>query len=193
MDQIQFKNISSQHIKDCFLKALEGYPSLVERQIVVIQRAIPHTTMRAQPIVDFSFWRKSSRKYKIEINAYTSMGSNIKLEDLNQRVLVGWFAHELGHVVDYLDRSVASMIGFAIGYLLYDNFRLGAERRADLYAIDHGFAPQIVETKKFILGQSSLPNAYKKRIERYYMSAEEVALVLQKKQEESALSMDQLI
>lgn len=192
MNNIRFKNIESQHIKDCFLKALVGYPSLASRQIVVIQRHVPNSTMRAQPIIDLSFWKKSSRKFKVEINRFTSIDSKIKLEDLEEKVLVGWFAHELGHIIDYIDRSALGLIQFAIGYLLFSNFRLGAERRADLYAIEHGFAESIVETKKFILGQSSLPNAYKKRIERYYMSADEVALVLKKKQDE-ALAMDQLI
>lgn len=175
------------------MEALAGYPSLAGRKIVVIQRTLSSTTMRAQPIVDFSFWRKSSRKFKIEINNYATVGSKMKIEDLDQVVLVGWFAHELGHVIDYVERSALGMIGFAFGYLWFSNFRLGAERRADLYAIDHGFAASIMETKKFILDQSSLPNAYKKRMERYYMSAEEVALVLKQKQEKESLSMDQLI
>lgn len=193
MKNIQFKNISSEHIKSCFLEALAGYPELQERKIAVIQRSIPKTTMRAQPVFNFLFWNKRSRHYKIELNDYTYDQAMARLEQLDRDVLVGWFAHELGHVMDYLHRSALNLIGFAIGYLYFPEFRLGAERRADIIAIEHGFADAILATKKFILEQSNLPNAYRKRIERYYMSPEEVALVVNETEEEEVVMIDKLL
>lgn len=193
MENVHFKNVNSLHIKNCFLEALQGFPPLRDRHISLVQRPISKTTMRAQPVLGISFWLKPKRRFKVEINNRAKIGSMIQMEDLERPVLIGWFAHELGHIMDYLERGPMSMIGFALGYLFFPTFRTGAERRADLYAIDYGFADYILATKKFILEQSELSNTYKRRIERYYMSPAEVALLVENRAEDESLAMDQLL
>ncbi len=190
MSNIIFKHIDHPHIENIFLQALEGYPEIKKHELELVQRSIPKTTMRAQPILDWKFFFKKRRAYRIEMSNHISLSEYIKIEELPEEVLLGWFAHELGHVQDYLHRSGWNMITFAIGYVLFPTFQMGVERRADVFAIQAGFAQAILATKKYILEHSTLPDRYKKRIEKYYMSPDEVALMLA---EEEDLKLDKLI
>ncbi len=190
--KVEFQNFQSQHIEDCFYKAYKGFPEVWEHRLVVRKKRMNRTTMQAQPIFNFAFFSKEKRHYRIDFSNNMHLKTRVRVSELPEEVLVGWFAHELGHVVDYLPRSACNMAKFAMGYLMHPNFRIGAERKADIFAIKHGFAEAIISTKKFILEKSQLPNEYKKRIELYYMSADEVALMVQD-EENKMLRMDKLI
>ena len=61
---------------------------------------------------------------------------------------------------------------------------MGAERRADLFAIEHGFGTELMATKNFILDKSTLPERYKKRIRRYYLSPTELEELLVQQSEQ---------
>jgi len=188
---VQFKHIDQTFVRDCFLEALKGFPQLADHEIILQQRSVAATNMRAQPVLDFRFFRRARRAYKIEISNHPNFAEYLTLEDLPAEVLVGWFAHELGHVMDYLERSAWNMIKFALGYWFFFNFRVGAERKADIYAIQQGFAREVMATKKYILEQSSLPNRYKERIDRYYLSPDEVAIMVD--QPDDDLTIDQAL
>ena len=188
----EFKNVHSEHIKACFLRAYQRFPKLHPHRIVVHQRRMDKTTMNAQPIVNRYFFLRKRRQYRINVSNNMHLKSKINIHELPEDVLVGWFAHELGHVYDYLYRSALGLIRFGLGYLWLGNFRTGAERKADIFAIDRGFGHEILATKTFILEHSSLPDKYKKRISLYYMSPDEVALMVEGK-ERDELRMDRLL
>lgn len=189
--QIEFRNIENTFIEACFKKATAGYQALENNKIILSQKAIPKTNMRAQPVLDAKIFSPTKRTYKIEISNHPNFAQYLSIAELPEVVLVGWFAHELGHVMDYFHRSASNLIHFGLGYWLFPNFRIGAERKADLYAIENGFAKEILATKRFILEHSSLPDIYKNKIEKYYMSPEEVALLLE--QNENELTIDQAL
>jgi hypothetical protein len=192
MTNIHFRNTDSEHLKECFRIACGGFPALHNHKIIVRKIAMGKTTMRAQPVINLSFLKRKKRQFYVDFSARLSSNQDLKVEKLPRKVLIGWFAHELGHVMDYLDRSAFQIVGFGIGYILHEHFRIGAERKADLYAITHGFADYIIETKKYILEQSSFPDSYKRRIETYYMSPDEVALMA-RNEEAKSLRMDQIL
>jgi len=192
MSIIRFVNTDAEHLKACFREAYQGFPELHNRQIIVRKLELKQTTMRAQPVVNHRFFSKKQRQYYIDFSDRMSANYQLKVENLPKEVLVGWFAHELGHVMDYLHRSGWNLMKFGIGYSFFSNFRIGAERKADLYAIAHGFADHIITTKKYILEKSKLPNDYKKRIEIYYMSPDEVALLAQD-EEATKLRLDKVV
>ena len=190
--KIEFRNITSQYIRECFMKAYEGFPEVHSHPLIVRQQPMKVTTMQAQPVASLSFFSKKNRKYIIRLNDNLHLKDQIRVHELPEDVLVGWFAHELGHIIDYLPRTAGNLLKFGIGYLIFPNFRIGAERKADIYAIARGFSAPIIATKKYILEKSNLPDRYKTRIERYYMSADEVAIMVQKREKEH-LRMDKLI
>lgn len=188
---VRFKHIGPGFVRDCFLEALQGFPELEEHEIVLQQSRVSSSNMRAQPLFNLGFFRRARRGYKIEISNHPNFAQYLDLEDLPAEVLVGWFAHELGHVMDYLKRNAWDMIKFALGYWFFSNFRVGAERKADIYAIQQGFAPELIATKKYILAHSDLPNHYKERIDKYYLSPEEVAIMID--QPDDDLIIDQAL
>lgn len=191
-DNIQFEGFKSEFVKETFLQAYASFPTLHSHPITVRRIPLTRSTMRAQPIINLQFWNKQKRHYRIDVSNHTELEHHVPIPDLPRDVLVGWFAHELGHVIDYQNRSAFGMIRFGIGYLLMPTFRIGVERQADIYAIDRGFAEYLLATKTYILEQSSLPNHYKRRIQKYYMSPDEIALLLNR-EESDDLKMDKIL
>ncbi|WP_367390285.1 hypothetical protein [Lewinella sp. LCG006] len=179
-----FKNITSQHIEDTFTKTYQRFKALHDHPFTLEQLSLKNYTMRAQPIINWAFWHRATRHYRVQTSDHLQLREYIKIEELPQEVLTGWFAHELGHIMDYRERSALNMISFLVRYLAVPNYRMGAERRADLYAIDHGFGDALMATKHYILEQSKLPDTYKQRIRKYYLSPTELETILQAKEQD---------
>ena len=89
-------------------------------------------------------------------------------------MITGWLGHELGHVMDYRNRSSLGMVFFGIKYLFSKAHIKEVERAADTFAIMHGMGEYIIKTKNFILDHAQISETYKKRIRSFYMSPEEV-------------------
>jgi len=160
-------------------EALSYFPELWQTRIdFVFKDKIKNAVMQAQPRVKTLFKKKELRTYKIKISRYLTLGDETKpIEEVPHEILVGWIAHELGHVMDYLDRSSFQMIGFGFNYITSKAFLRNAEYEADKFAVEHGCADLIIRTKSFILNHKKLSDDYKDRIDRLYMSPEEVRLL----------------
>lgn len=178
---IDFDPELGDYVERCFKKAWEGYPPLHQHTIALRRMHLENMTMRAQPIPGWHFFSRKRRQYRVDLQDCTRINEAIKVPELPEEVLVGWFAHELGHVMDYLHRSWTNMLRFGLGYLFFPTFRIGAERKADIYAIEYGFAKEITATKLFLLKESSIPNSYKDRLTRYYLTPEEVEIMVEQK------------
>lgn len=134
--------------------------------------------MQAQPRIKTLFKKKSKRSYKIKISKDLIVNDKIiPIQEVPKDILVGWIAHELGHVMDYLEKSAFQMIGFGFRYLTSKSFVMDAERQADVYAINHGCADQIIKTKNYILNGEGVSAKYKERMNQYYISPEEVKVI----------------
>ena len=173
------KEIPDQ-LQDVVLTALSFYPALIDTPIeFVLKDNIKKSVMQARPKIKSIFKKKSSRKYVVKVSRYLKLNhEKIDISTLPFEVLVGWIGHELGHVMDYKDRSSLSMIQFGLRYVLFKNFIIEAEKAADLYALKHGLGYHIVETKNFVLSHDDIPVEYKARNKRLYMSPEEFELLL---------------
>lgn len=182
MQLLRFENIDSDHLQNCFTHTYEQFTDLHDHPFCLQQLSLKHYTMRAQPIINWAFWHRASRHYRVQVSNHLQLRQYVNMEELPEEVLIGWFAHELGHVMDYRERSALNLISFVVRYLTVPNYRMGAERRADLYAIDHGFGDALMATKRYILDQSKLPEKYKKRIKRYYLSPTELETILKEKE-----------
>lgn len=183
MDLVIFKNIKDSRIRECFEKVFKSYPELFEHRIVVEQRKLRKTTMRAQPLMKACFTRRACKSFRIEFSNATELDDRVSMSRVPDKVLKGWFAHELGHVMDYLHRGFLEMIWFGLRYISSRRYRKKVEHKADEIAIEHGFADEILATKKYILEHSKLPERYKRRIRKYYMSIDDVHVLLEKMEE----------
>ncbi|HCX20603.1 MAG: hypothetical protein CMB80_18585 [Flammeovirgaceae bacterium] len=167
------ENIRSEKIIRAFEKVVERYHSLHDYEIVLVQAPIKESTMQAQPIVGMDNLFNGVKKYQVKIGEFVR-DSDTRLEDLSEDILMGWFAHELGHLVDYQPHSNFEMIEFGIKYMWYDDFKTKVEHAADQIAIKYGFKKEILASKRFLLESEFKDSSYQDKIKQYYLPIEEI-------------------
>jgi hypothetical protein len=167
------------------LKALSFFPDLRETHIrFVFKQHIKGSVMQAQPLPVSLFKSRENRQYQINISAMLKLvHSTTPIHQLPENILVGWIGHELGHIMDYEQRSKWGLVKFGISYLFSKRQRQLNETVADTYAVNQGLAPYIIETKKFILNHAELPKAYKEKIARLYLSPDDIVEQVRKLEE----------
>jgi len=163
--------------------ALSYYPELNNTSInFKFKKDIKKSTMQAQPTLGSFLKPKSKRKYNIFISETVKISGDVYYtKKMPKDVLIGWIGHELGHIMDYKNRSNLNLIWFGIKYLLSSNHIVEAERAADTYAVKSGMENYILTTKEFILNQSDIDEKYIARIKRFYLSPEEIMEVIKQR------------
>lgn len=158
------------------IEAISFYPELYDTAIEFkFKEHIKKSTMQAQPRFASFFKAKENREYVILISRSIQIeGEKFTMEDIPSDVKVGWVGHELGHLMDYRERTNFGMLIFGMKYLFSSMHIKEVERAADTYAIAHGMGDYILKTKNFILENVNLSEQYKERIRRLYISPEEV-------------------
>ena len=166
--------------------ALSHYPELEDVKIEFrYKKNIKNAFMQAQPKFADLFKGKKDRSY------YVFMSSKLLIQDeefatadVPSEVLIGWLGHELGHIIDYRDKSAMELVKFGARYLTSENFIKKAERAADSHAINHRMGNYIFATKDFILNHSHLADSYKARKARLYLSPEQILALVNSLEEE---------
>jgi hypothetical protein len=158
------------------LKALSFYPELQSVSIhFVFKQNIKKSVMQAQPRIETMFYGKKKRGYNINISSLFKLTHTaIPIHQIPADIMIGWIGHELGHVMDYHNRNVFGMIRFGFGYLFSTKYIQRAERVADTFAVMHGLGHYIIQTKNFILNHAELPEKYKQKIARLYLSPDDI-------------------
>ena len=169
-----YQNVQSPQLKEWFCEVLHQYPELADRTVYLRKLNMRRSTMRAQPVLNGRFWRRAKREYRVDFSSHLDITEHVKVQQLPRDVVVGWFAHELGHIVDYLHRPWVGMVSFGLGYALWSRYMRKAERRADQIAVNHGFGAEVLATKNYLMTHSTLPPHYKERLRKYYLSADEL-------------------
>ncbi len=100
--------------------------------------------MQAQPVFSFNARVGGIRSYEIKWSKYVRDSNKIQMADIPKEVLNGWFAHELGHLVDYEGYSDFRMIGWSIGHVLNENFKRETEHASAMIASNKGFDKEII-------------------------------------------------
>lgn len=160
----------NQKIRKAFLDVWKEYKELHSYGFDVIQNTLSSSTMQAQPVIELSDIFGKNRRYKIDVAEKVLDSDDLLLSDLPDKVLRGWFAHELGHIVDYENHSNIGMVTYGIRYVLSDKFKREREHEADSIAIRHGFRSDVIAAKKFILENDFISPDYQNQIKKYYMS-----------------------
>lgn len=173
-------------IEKYVLTALSFYPELKETTIgFVFKQRIKSSVMQAQPVFRTLLERRKNRSYQINISSMFKLTHTaIPIHQLPENIMIGWIGHELGHIMDYETRSNFGLVGFGISYVLSDEYVKKAEQLADHYATNNGLGNYLIETKRFILDHAELPQAYKDKIARLYVSPEIIVEQVKKLEEE---------
>ena len=160
--------------------ALSYYPELSKIKIEFrFKEKIRKSFMQAQPKFTNLFHGKDNRSYYVFIRSKVRIeDEDFTVDDIPSDVLIGWLGHELGHIVDYRERSAFGLIFFGLRYVTSENHIINAEKMADTYAVEHGMGDYILKTKNFILNHSKLSESYKNRIKRLYLSPEEIVVLV---------------
>lgn len=164
-------------------KALSFYPELSKSQIEFrFKKNIKKSTMQARPAFGSFFKNRRNRSYVILISeTFKISDKEFTTKDIPSNILIGWIGHELGHVMDYQNRSKSNLIWFGLKYLISERFIVEAERAADTYAVAHGMEKYILATKEFILNHADIAVSYKDRIKKYYLSPEEIMVMVEER------------
>jgi hypothetical protein len=167
------------------LKALSFYPELKHAAISFIFKAdIKSSVMQAQPVFATLLGKRKNRLYRINISKdFRLVHSSMPINQIPDDVMIGWIGHELGHILDYEGMSNAEIAGFGIRYYFSPTFVKQAERVADSLAVEHGMGRYIITTKRFILDNADLPQAYKDKISRLYLSPDVIVEQVRKLEE----------
>lgn len=177
---ISNKNIPAE-VKDAVVQALSYFPELDNYTIEFKYRNhLKNRVMQAQPKISTLFKSKEKRHYKITMSKNLEMNdTTMTVDQLPFDILVGWFAHELGHVMDYKDRSAGNLIRFGAKYLTSKPFIKKSEKRADALAAGNGCGKELINTKKFILFKSKFTKEYKAKMKDLYPSPEDITAMVE--------------
>lgn len=177
---LENKTIPTAILKEAKI-ALSHYPELTNTPIEFkFKKKITKSFMQAQPKISGIFKKKKNRAYKVLISGnFQIENEEFDISEIPSEVLVGWIGHELGHIMDYRERSGFNLLMFGIRYITSKKFLKEAERVADTYAVNHGLSEYILATKDFILNHAHLSDVYKNRIKRHYLSPEEILLIVE--------------
>ncbi len=184
MQKLKFTHkVIPKSIKKEVFKALSFYPELKNTPIEFkFKKQIKKSTMQAQPEFSTIFKGRKKRGYKILISEkFHIENKEFDIENVESEVLIGWFGHELGHVIDYRERSTIGMIIFGLKYLFSKAHLKEVERTADTIAVHHGMSEYILATKDFILSNVHISSKYKARIAKLYLSPEEIMEIVNSK------------
>lgn len=183
--------LNAQHkipksIRDEAIKALSYYPELGDTPITIkFKKNIKKSTMLAQPKFWSLFGPRKNRKYVILISEYFKItGKEFRTRSMPANIMIGWLGHELGHIMDYKDRSSLNLLWFGIKYSFSGSYIIEAERAADTYAVTQGMGTYILDTKNFILDHADIEQTYKDRINKYYLSPEEIMVLVEEMEDE---------
>ncbi|OAQ38265.1 hypothetical protein A5893_15860 [Pedobacter psychrophilus] len=185
LDEFRYNKKIPKIIEHNVLIALSHYPELKNTPIsFVFKKDIKKSVMQAQPIIGSLLGGKDSRAYRINISSMFKLTHSVTpIHQLPDSIMIGWIGHELGHIMDYEHKSTFGMIAFGLGYFFYEKSLKKAEVAADTYAVNHGLGAYILDTKRFILDNSDLPEVYKKRIARLYLSPDDIVEQIKKLEE----------
>ncbi|TKK68518.1 hypothetical protein FC093_10365 [Ilyomonas limi] len=172
-------------IEQNVLTALSFYPELKNTIIrFVFKTNIKTSVMQAQPVFTTLLLKRKNRRYRINISAqFKLIHTQIPIQQIPDEVMIGWIGHELGHILDYERRSNTGMVSFGLGYYFSADYVKSAERVADTYAVERGLGKYIIATKRFILDHAELPQAYKNKIARLYLSPDVIVEQIKKLEE----------
>jgi len=170
------QHIIPEDIKENVETALQYYPQLKHTKIEFrFKKNIKKSTMQAQPMLSSFFKSRKNRSYVILISEkFQIADKEFSTRQIPNDIFIGWIGHELGHVMDYQNRSKLNLVWFGLKYLLSQKHIVEAERAADSFAVAHGMETYILKTKDFILNNADIRQSYKDRIKKYYLSPEEI-------------------
>ena len=154
LDKEQFEHI--------FVKTKERYDELQDVEINLRFHNECFFSMRAS--IYLSSFFKKKRRYFINVNLKRS---NIFLK-LSEDDLMGWFGHELAHIVDYETMNNFKLLLFTFKYIFDLKFRFFVEKRINVLTSNNGLAKELFYVWKKFVSMDQVSDKYKRYIIKNY-------------------------
>lgn len=152
------------------LTALSYYPELKDLHIEFIRSNIK-TTMACRPTTA-SLTKRYNREYIITIDN-DDEGQGITLGEVPYNAQIGVIGHELGHILDYENRSSVNIAGLGVDYAT-GHYPPDFEKGVDKLAIKRGLGWQLLDWSDFVLNKSKASKEYKDFKRKTYLTPEEI-------------------
>ena len=165
---------------DVITKTLEHYPELKDVSIdFVFFNGMHNSFMQAKPKPLSLLSGHKNRVYMVQMMSSMMIeDSIIPIHELPEDALIGWFGHEIGHIVDYESMNVGDIIIFSLKYLFSKQFVMLTEERVDRIAIKHGLGENNIAWKNYVKSQESLPEAYRNKVGKMYIPESEIRKIM---------------
>jgi len=167
---LHFKGPHKKHFKQIAEEVYSSYSELHPYDIYIERGTIKSSTMYARPVFRLKALWEGFDHYRLKVAFHVRDSQNLKVNHLDLNVLKGWIAHEMGHLVDYLDRSVLEMAIYGVRYIWSKKFAKEVEHKADKIAVYHGFYEAIKATKRFLFFHEEIHPSYSEKLKSTYMS-----------------------
>ncbi len=154
------------------LAAISYYPELKDTK-VIFKFGSPMSTMVSRPKLKSIFRSGYEREYVIMIRKPGTSKNGLEWSELSFNSLVGWIAHELGHVTHYIHKTSTGVLFTGIKYVFPD-YRRRMERFTDNLVIHHDLGYALLEGTDYTINYSNAKQHYKKYMEKYYLSPVEI-------------------
>lgn len=155
-----------------FYVAISQFPELKDVVIYVNEKSFD-LTLQAQPKSNFLFLQKENREYVICVNNDKSKAHGVLFNDLTFDAQVGIMAHELSHIIDYLNQGNLDIVLFGIRFLGV-KYRKIIEKDTDKEVIRRRLGWQLYEWADFAMYRSLSPRRHKYYKLGYYLSPEDI-------------------
>jgi len=154
------------------LTALQFYPELKNVHII-FRFGNASTTMSSRPTVSSLVRNRKERTYIVTINQNGASKLGLKWNELSFNEIVGWFGHELGHILHYSQKTNGGIIWMGYKYS-FARYKRKMERFTDQLAIDHNLGFALYDGTEYTLNCSKAKKSYKNKSRRFYLKPDEI-------------------
>jgi len=159
------------------LAALSYYPELLNEYVVFRWDNSISSTMKMVPTyTSFLFHKKL--KYVVYINK-SAATTNLNINELSFNAKVGWLGHELGHVLQCVEKSRLGVLWMGICHIS-NKFIAKSERETDIITIQHNLGYALYEGMHYTLNNKKVNEAYIAGLKKNYLSLEEILIFINK-------------
>ncbi|WP_159522275.1 hypothetical protein [Sunxiuqinia indica] len=156
--------------------AMSYYPELKGTEIEFVRKDLK-TTMASRPTLGSIFKKKGKRKYRIYIDTSVKGEKGLLLSDVPFNAQIGIIGHELGHIVDYKEKTGMGIVLTGLGYLFHP-FRKKLEHKVDEITVAHGLGHQVREFSEYVLREPRVSEKYKKYKRKIYYKPKQLSTLM---------------
>lgn len=153
------------------LAALSYYPELLNEHVEFRWDNSISSTMKMLPtFTSFLFHKKL--KYVVYMNK-SAATTNLNINELSFNAKVGWLGHELGHVLQCVEKSRLGVLWMGICHIS-DKFIAKFERETDIITIKHNLGYALYEGMHYTLNNKKVNQEYIAGLKKNYLSLDEI-------------------